>query len=103
MSTKRGKAFTPALDIAICNAYLCISQDSVVGNSQSQSVFWSRVLDEYTNNTKDDARTINSIQTRWRDIQKLCGKWSGYVKSIEAKNQSGQTEADKVRNELRIN
>lgn len=98
MSTKRGKGFTPALDIAICNAYLCISQDAIVGNSQPQSVFWSRVLEEYTKKTDDSSRTINSIQSRWREIQKLCAKWSGYLKSIEAKNQSGQTEADKVRN-----
>lgn len=44
-STKRGKVSLKAKDIAICNAWLCITQDPVIGNSQAQSVFRKWISD----------------------------------------------------------
>ena len=96
MSTKRGKAYEPPLDICLCHAYLVVSQDPVVGSSQTNAIFWNRILDEYTRSS-GETRTTISLQNRWREIQRSCNKWRGFFKSVEARNQSGQTEADKVK------
>ncbi|KAH7857718.1 hypothetical protein Vadar_015836 [Vaccinium darrowii] len=91
MASSRGKSFTPEQDEAICRAYLCITEDPIIGNSQPRSQFWQRVLQQYQEKTNDVQRTEASIKARWQNIQKCCNKFRGCLRSIEALNQSGMT------------
>lgn len=45
--TKREKSFSKAGDVAICSAWLCITQDPVVSNWQPQAVFWRQIIENY--------------------------------------------------------
>ncbi|KAK1563216.1 hypothetical protein Q3G72_024167 [Acer saccharum] len=95
--SKRGKSFTNNQDVAICNAWLAITQDPVVGNLQTSHNFWDRVLENYTIHVNDQTvRTKTSIQSRWGTIMRSCNKYRGYLSQIENRQQSGMTEVDKV-------
>ncbi|KAH7861821.1 hypothetical protein Vadar_031321 [Vaccinium darrowii] len=91
MASSRGKSFTPEQDEAICRAYLCITEDPIIGNSQPRSQFWHRVLQEYEGKTNDDQRSESSVKSRWQIIQKCCNKFRGCLRSVEALHQSGMT------------
>ena len=72
MSAARGKSFTSEQDEAICRAYLSVTEDPIVGNSQPRNQFWNRVLLGYVEKTSDNQRTEASMKSRWQIIQKCC-------------------------------
>ncbi|PON33036.1 No apical meristem-associated, C-terminal domain containing protein [Parasponia andersonii] len=95
--TKRGKSFTNNQDVAICNAWLAIVQDPVVGNLQTSNNFWDRVLEHYTKNANDESiRSRISIISRWGRIMRSCNKFRRHLTQIENRRQSGMTEAKMV-------
>ena len=98
MASSRGKSFTPEQDEAICRAYLCITEDPIIGNSQPRTQFWIRVLQEYCEKTNDDQRSEVSIKSRWQIIQRCCNKFRGCLRSVEALHQSGMTHQNEVIN-----
>ena len=97
-STARGKSFTSEQDEAICRAYLSITEDPILSNSQRRSQFWSWVLEAYKIKTNDNQRSEASMKSRWQIIQKSCNKFRGCLRSIEALHQSGVTHQNIVRN-----
>ncbi|CAK9155824.1 unnamed protein product [Ilex paraguariensis] len=42
-SCARGKAFSILEDEAVCRAWLAVSQDPIIGNTQNKTTFWNRV------------------------------------------------------------
>lgn len=87
----RGKSFTQEQDEAICRAYLCITKDPLIGNSQPRSQFWIRVQQEYKGKIDDNQRSEASIKARWQIIQKCCNKFRGCLRSVQAQRHSGMT------------
>lgn len=96
MASVRGKSFTPEQDEAICRAYLSITEDPIIGNSQPRSQFWVRVLQEYKEKTNDNQRPEACMKSRWQIIQRCCNKFRGCLKNIEAMHQSGVTRQNQV-------
>ncbi|KAL3645651.1 hypothetical protein CASFOL_010831 [Castilleja foliolosa] len=96
MAEGRGKSFTVDQDAAICNAYLCITQDPIVGNSQKKEKFWDRILAKYVELTNDSRRSFASIKARWSTIQKACSKFSGILRQIKRQHHSGMTAQNEI-------
>ncbi|GAB2263256.1 hypothetical protein Droror1_Dr00004253 [Drosera rotundifolia] len=94
--SRRGKSFTCKQDRAICYAYLNITQDLTIENSQSSGYFWNRIYEHYIGSTCDDARSQVSIQSRWGTIMKYCNKFFGFLSQIQNAHQSGMNEANVV-------
>ena len=86
-------------DRALCQVYLSISQDPIVGINQSKDQFWSRIETEYhemlpTHIT--NPRTKRSLQSRMQLILLAIGKLKRCVQQIEDLNPSGASEQDIV-------
>ena len=95
---KRGKSFTNSQDIAICNAWLAMIQDPIVGTLQRSDNFWGRVSENYAKNADDQSvRSSTSIQSRWGIIMRSCKKFHECLSQIENKQQNGMTKGDAVR------
>ncbi|KAK3200011.1 hypothetical protein Dsin_023426 [Dipteronia sinensis] len=95
--SKCRKSFTNNQDVAICNAWLAITQDPIVSNLLTSQNFWDRVLENYTIHANDQSlRTKTSIQSRSGTIMRSCNKFHGYLSQIENRQQSGMTGVDKV-------
>ncbi|XP_058217848.1 uncharacterized protein LOC131328898 [Rhododendron vialii] len=95
----RGKSFNSDQDEAICNAYLCVSQDPIdpiVGTNQPRSKLWDRVAKKYTEFTGGDVRSDASIKSRWQIIQQACNKYRGHLRQIQRQHQSGMTEQNEI-------
>lgn len=99
-SSARGKSFSSEQDEAICRAFLSITEDPIIGNSQSRSHFWTRVLEEYKSKTNDSLRSESSMKSRWQIIQKSCNKFRGCLRSVQELHQSGITHQNEVSNFL---
>ncbi|GAB2233223.1 hypothetical protein Droror1_Dr00002442 [Drosera rotundifolia] len=94
--SRRGKSFTPEQDMAICYAYLNITQDLTIDNSQSSGHFWDRIYQHYIRSTSDDARSQGSIKSRWGIIMKCCNKFLGFLTQVQNAHQSGMTDTNVV-------
>ena len=62
----RSSGYTITEDVLLCQVFLDISQDPIIGRNQSRDAFWSRVEDIY-NELRDqhfEVRTSRSISSR---------------------------------------
>ena len=83
----------------LVSAWLNVSMDVITGTDQKHQTYWERVSDyfhEHKQFTPD--RTANSLMHHWSVLQLVVSKFQGFFSQIEARNQSGTTEQDKVLN-----
>ncbi|KAH7858476.1 hypothetical protein Vadar_024251 [Vaccinium darrowii] len=96
---QRGPSFTIAEDKLIVSAYLNVSLDAVQGTDQKQKTYWRRVWEFFQENKPKSfvsERNENSLMNRWSVVQLGVNKFCGCVAQVEAKNQSGMNEEDKL-------
>ncbi|KAH7850819.1 hypothetical protein Vadar_003381 [Vaccinium darrowii] len=96
---QRGPSFTIAEDKLIVSAYLNVSLDAVQGTDQKQKTYWRRVWEFFQENKPKSfvsERNENSLMNRWSVGQLGINKFCGCVAQVEAKNQSGKNEEDKL-------
>ncbi|KAI8571087.1 hypothetical protein RHMOL_Rhmol01G0089400 [Rhododendron molle] len=91
-----GGKFTIEEDKLLVSAYLNVSLDAVQGNGQKLKTYWRRVWDYFHEHMPVAQRNENSLMNRWSTIQLSVNKFCGCFAGIEAKNQSGMNEEDKV-------
>ena len=95
---KRGKSFSKVEDERLCIAWLCISEDPVIGVGQKDCNFWNRIFTNFMNDTSgEEQRTLCSLQNRWDKIRLCCNKYRGCLAQIQNRRQSGTTQADNMR------
>jgi hypothetical protein len=95
--TVKGKNFSSHEDLVLCDAYLQISQDPIVGTEQRGGCYWKRVHDYFHAHLGEESdRNQNSIQHRWAFINEHVSKLCAAFAQIENRNKSGYTEVDKV-------
>lgn len=54
-------------DKALCKAYIAISEDPIIGNSQHQHSFWERVHVAFYEKCKSE-RNVNNFKCQWNHI-----------------------------------
>ncbi|CAB4286459.1 unnamed protein product [Prunus armeniaca] len=71
--------FSTEEDVALCHAYLAISEDPIIGNSQQANAFWAGIHKQFFELCLSN-RTSNSLKCRWNFIRprflKNAIKWS---------------------------
>ena len=98
----RAKNFTTEDQIALCNAWLDVSEDPVVGTDQCSADFWAKVADRFNHSMEESGnakhcREPPSIQMHWRDIlQKSVNKFCGAYAKAKHVEKSGYTEQDYI-------
>ncbi|CAM0952604.1 unnamed protein product [Alopecurus aequalis] len=96
-ASKRQKNFTKAEDLTLCDAYLEITTDPVIGIDQSRDCYWKRINAYFhANKTEDSDRTLGSLQHRWAVINEQVSKFCACYAQVIARNQSGMTRDNKL-------
>jgi hypothetical protein len=94
---KRQKNFSKAEDLTLCDAYLEITQDPIIGVDQSRDCYWKRINAYFhANKTEDSDRTQSSLQHRWDFIKEHVSKFCACYAQVINRNQSGMTRDNKV-------
>lgn len=90
--------FNPQEDIFLVKAWLEISCDPIVGNSQRGDSFWKRVLERYNfRRGTFPERTRRSLSSRWtNNIRPQVSLFAGYYAAAQQQNPSGMSDSDKV-------
>src|SRR5215472_14939635 len=100
---KRGKNWTGAEDEQLCKSWLAIAQDPIASNEEKSNVFWERVHSHFIGALPSGSeRNQVSISNRWGQIQKAVNKFCRFFAQIEARNKSGETFEDKVRDAMAL-
>ncbi|KAG8389124.1 hypothetical protein BUALT_Bualt02G0196600 [Buddleja alternifolia] len=95
MSSSRSLNYRDDEDIIICQAYMEVSQDPIVGKSQSSDKFWARIATIFNNakNSSYEIRSRKSIQSRFKDhIAPAIKRLVHSIKHVELQNPSGASE-----------
>ncbi|XP_021803316.1 glutathione S-transferase T3-like, partial [Prunus avium] len=95
--SKRAKLpnFSTEEDVALCHAYLAISEDPIIGNSQQANAFWARIQKQFFELCLSN-RTSNSLKCRWNFIRPRCQKYWECLVEADRENKSGSSELNKV-------
>ncbi|KAL0006136.1 hypothetical protein SO802_013697 [Lithocarpus litseifolius] len=97
-STKRGGNFSVDEDNLLVSAWLNIGMDAVQGTDQRAERFWEKIWQYFgENNTYGTTRSISSLQSRWGNINRETSRFAGFMAKIEARNASGGTDEDKLK------
>lgn len=98
----RTKNFSTQEDILVMSAWLNVSMNPIHmnpihENNKEQQTYWNRIAAYFHEHKQFDSdRTANSLMHRWSAIQIAVSKFQEYYNQIDAKNQSGTTEQNKV-------
>ncbi|KAL4628776.1 hypothetical protein ACB092_05G263500 [Castanea dentata] len=96
--TKRGGNFNVDEDNLLVSAWLNISIDAVQGTNQRAETFWEKIWQYFCeNNTYETTRSASSLQSRWGNIKKKTSRFAGFMAKVEARNKSGGTKEDKLK------
>ncbi|KAH7524946.1 hypothetical protein FEM48_Zijuj06G0173100 [Ziziphus jujuba var. spinosa] len=104
-SSVSNKNLTQAEDVALTKAWLYISVDSDIGNSQKNTAMWDRILLTWKDNMEveySNVQNTNSLQCRWVKIQGAVNKFHGLYERLERNPQSGTTPEDMKREAMRM-
>ena len=92
-----GGNFSVEEDVLLVSTWLNTSVDPVSGNEQKQETFTAKVWQYFCqHNTYGTKRSSSSLKSRWSTINRETSKFCGVMAKIEAKNQSGVTDKDKI-------
>ncbi|KAK3183020.1 hypothetical protein Dsin_030306 [Dipteronia sinensis] len=97
MRTLRGKAFSIDEDKLLCQVYLEITQDPVIGINQKKDKLWEHINNVFHSRrlsycTED--RTPKSLSCQMSTIMKAVSKFRGCIRQIKHLNPSGASEMD---------
>ena len=93
----RGRAYTSVEDAAICQSWISITQDPLIGSDQSGTQFWDRVYATFITLTSTPTdRTTCSLSSRFCTILKEVTMFTAKLGNVVNRATSGTTEADKV-------
>jgi hypothetical protein len=88
--SKRGYNYNHDEDIQLCVSWMNVSNDPIVGNDQAGKTYWTRITDHYNENkTSNTETTANSVEHRWRVIQKEFMNFQGYYEEVQRRHRSG--------------
>ena len=95
--TTRRSSFTPTEDAAIAKAWISASENPVVGAGQKSASFFKCIAELYNENFKPanrEFRSIESVKTRSRAIQKECMRFSGRHVRVVRLQPTGASTGD---------
>jgi hypothetical protein len=96
------KNYTKKDDVQLCDLWLNVTQDPVVGTNQTGNGFWNRVTKNYMKALPNVPRTVVGLKSCWATIQGFINKFAGCLNQINNRNQSGTTNEDQLTYALRL-
>ena len=89
-------SWSVAKDLCLCQAWLRVTEDLVVGTNQHRSRMWERVHHEFVAIRGKNERNANGLMNRWATLHLRLNKFSGYYQFVERSQISGISEKDMV-------
>ncbi|KAF9590381.1 hypothetical protein IFM89_034091 [Coptis chinensis] len=86
--------FTIDEDVKLCESWITIGEDGIVGMGQTSGNYWQRITNEFKLRNPGTPRTLESIKARWQMINKSVSKFVGYMAQVENNRRSGTTIQD---------
>ncbi|PLW37723.1 hypothetical protein PCASD_11254 [Puccinia coronata f. sp. avenae] len=96
------KNYTEKEDVPLCDSWLDVTQDPVVGTNQTGDGFWNRVTENYMKAFPNVPRTAVGLKSHWATIQGFINKFAGCLNQINNWNQSGTKNKDRLTYALRL-
>ena len=97
MTSIRTSSYSIQEDVRLCQVYLDISQNPIIGINQSKDQFWARGESAYhSREFSSQPRPRRSLQTRMTTILAAVSKLRGCINQIENQNPSGASQEDIV-------
>jgi hypothetical protein len=104
-SAGRKGNFTKDEDLQLCQSWLTISQDSVIGNGQTRDALWERITTDFQTHMKEFfakkktpelyvERQLGSLQARWGPLNKAVNKYVGDLAKCKTFHGSGKSAVD---------
>ncbi|AEE34480.2 no-apical-meristem-associated carboxy-terminal domain protein [Arabidopsis thaliana] len=92
----RSTGYSNEEDKFLCQVYMDISQDPIIGVYQSSDHFWDRVAESFENrkNPTWSKRSKKSLQCRLQTIEKASKKLHACIKLCENRRSSGASSDD---------
>ncbi|XP_038716125.1 glutathione S-transferase T3-like isoform X2 [Tripterygium wilfordii] len=81
-------------DVALCQAWVRISEDPIIGNGQAHDAFWFSIWTEFKLRTPGTERVQRACENRWAVIQADVSKWRAIVKRVQRVRASGTNPND---------
>lgn len=94
----KGTNWTDEEDVALCRAYMTVSEDRETGSSQSRRSLWESVAKEYDEITPDGSivRPAKGLQSRYQSISRAATKFESLYQQVLKLQPSGMNEADMI-------
>ncbi|GJV75456.1 hypothetical protein Tco_1507040 [Tanacetum coccineum] len=88
------KEWTVEEEIALCQGWCDVSENSISGNSMKAKGFWEAVI-RYFENETGSTRGYDSIVSKWKNrVRPRIGAFCAIIKNIEANHESGTNDLD---------
>lgn len=92
--TKKVEAWSKAEEVALCRAFIFISENSAKGNAANRNRFWKLVIEYFIKETGSD-RTYDSIMSKWKTrIRNRVENFCALMDNVKDKHESGENDAD---------
>lgn len=91
----RGKVWSNTETMALCEAFIHISEDAITSNNQSGDTLYARIAAEAKSRYSGDwMRSPDACKKRWKDVSKEVQLFCAAVKFVESVEHSGWNEDD---------
>ncbi|XP_021988656.1 uncharacterized protein LOC110885283 [Helianthus annuus] len=86
----------PEEEYALTRAFIDVSEDPVISNNQSKTVFWNRIRELFFDlmGRGDEYRLPDSISGKWTDINKKCTNFQTVYQRLFSGWKSGSNDED---------
>ncbi|KAM0064251.1 putative glutathione transferase [Helianthus debilis subsp. tardiflorus] len=93
---KNVQTWEPEEEYALTRAFIDVSEDPVIANNQSKTVFWNRVRELFFElmGRGDEYRKPDSISGKWTDINKRCTNFQTVYQRLYSGWKSGSSDED---------
>ncbi|GKA11491.1 hypothetical protein Tco_0691037 [Tanacetum coccineum] len=80
-------------EIALCNAWVAKSEDSVEGNGKKAAGFWTEVADHFHEEMDEDKRSYDSVNCKWKNrIRPKVSQFCEIYNSVRDRYQGGSCD-----------
>ncbi|XP_035841363.1 uncharacterized protein LOC110916467 [Helianthus annuus] len=86
----------PEEEYALTRAFIDVSEDPVIANNQSKTVFWNRIRELFFEliGRGEEYRLPDSISGKWTDINKKCTNFQTVYQRLYSGWKSGSSDED---------
>ena len=106
----KGKAYSAEEDVALCRAWMRVSEDPITGSEQKADCFWQAVHkifrgygpgEDESSSGSWGMRNPNALRHRWMQVSRAVGKFGGIWHRVDAAHPSGKNSEDILKDAIK--